>query len=125
MGDYSGETKGIKAELDTLQPVIKAADKGEGDEKTRWDKNVEANVDYQVQSALTLYNIQVESGQLAVVGGVYDFNNNYGRGRGMLVITNINGETDPNKMMQSPVVKDLTDAEIVNHIGSLAPTVEW
>lgn len=121
MGDYSGESKGIKAELDTLSPVLAAVDSGEGVFKTRWDKNVEANVDYQVKYAMDLYGPQINAGGLAVVGGVYDFNNNYGRGRGMLVITNVNGETDPNKIMHHPVLKELSDAELVTHVGTLAP----
>ncbi|MCF6289887.1 MAG: hypothetical protein L3J03_02640 [Desulfobacterales bacterium] len=119
MGDYSGETKGIKAELDTLKPVLTAGDNGQF--RTRWNRNVEINVDHQVQYAMGLYSQQIAAGELAVVGGVYDFNNNYGRGRGMLVITNVNGETDINRIMQSPVLKELTDAELVNHVGTLAP----
>lgn len=121
MGDYSGETSGIKAELDTIKEVLQTADNGEGAFKTRWDKNVEINVDHQVQYALQLYGDKINNGNMAVVGAVYDFNANYGRGRGMLVITNINGEKDPNKIMQDKVLKDLSDAEIVNHVGSLAP----
>ena len=124
MGDYSAETKGIKRELDTLKPVI-AADNDEGDFAVRWAKNVEVNVDYQVNYALNLYRDQIESGRLAVVGGVYDFNDNYGKGRGTLVITNVNGETDPNRIMNNDLLKDLTPSEIVNHVGSLAPAVSW
>lgn len=119
MGDYSGESEGIKAELDTLKPVLTTD--VEGQFKARWDRNVEINVDHQVKYAMGLYSQQIAAGKLAVVGGVYDFNNNYGRGRGMLVITNVNGETDINKIMHSPVLKELTDAELVNHVGTLAP----
>lgn len=124
MGDYSRETKGIKAELDTLKPVI-AADNGQGDFERRWAKNVEVNVDYQVNYALKLYHEEVGSRRMAVIGGVYDFNDNYGKGRGTLVITNINGETDPNKIMVDPLLQDLEKAELVNHISTLAPSVEW
>jgi carbonic anhydrase len=124
MGDYSGETKGIKAELDTLKPVM-AADDGEGDVTRRWAENVEKNVDYQVNYALHLYGGEVGAGRLAVVGGVYDFNDNYGKGRGALVITNVNGETDPNKIMNHAVLKDLDKGRIVNHVSSLAPAVSW
>lgn len=124
MGDYSGETSGIKAELDTLKPVIAAGDQ-EGAFESRWAKNVELNVDYQVNYALGLYNSKVRSGQMAVVGGVYDFNNKYGKGRGTLVITNINGETDPSKIMRNSILQDLSKTEIVNHISSLAPDARW
>ena len=47
----------------------------------------------------------------------------YGKGRGKLVITNINGETTPNKIMTHPVLKELNRGEIVSHVGSLAPAL--
>ncbi|MFH1020286.1 MAG: carbonic anhydrase [Pseudomonadota bacterium] len=122
MGDYSGETTGIKAELDTLKPVI-AAGENSGDMNARWSKNVERNVDYQVKAALELYKEKVQANELTVVGAVYDFNDLYGKGRGKLVVTNINGETTPNKIMTHPVLKDLNRGEIVNHVGSLAPAL--
>jgi carbonic anhydrase len=122
MGDYSAETTGIKSELDTLRPVI-AADAGEEDFNLRWTKNVERNVDYQVKSAMNLYTEKVNNGELAVVGGVYDFNNNYGRGRGTLVITNVNGITEPAAIMEHPALKELSKAEVVSHVGSLAPAL--
>ncbi|MGV1099078.1 carbonic anhydrase [Thiovibrio sp. JS02] len=120
MGDYSGETPGIKAELDALKPVIAAEDKS-GDANTRWGKNVERNVDFQVKTAMELYKDKIASGELTVVGGVYDFNDLYGKGRGTLVVTNINGESDPNRIMAHPVLKELAKGEVVNHVGSLAP----
>ncbi|MFH1218015.1 MAG: carbonic anhydrase [Pseudomonadota bacterium] len=119
MGDYSGETKGIKQELDPLKPVI-AMDDGAGSDKERWAKNVERNVDYQVDYAMHLYEQKVSHGDLVVVGGVYDFNDIYGQGRGSLLITNINGEKTPNMIMQHPVLKDLSKAEIVTHVSSRA-----
>ncbi len=124
MGDYSHETKGIKAELDTLKPVIQKDD-GKDDFNKRWAENVERNVDYQVNYALKLYGDKVHSGDMAVVGAVYDFNNIYGKGRGTLVITNVNGQTDPNKIMNDPVLKDLSQAEVVNHVSSFAPATTW
>lgn len=120
MGDYSGETPGIKAELDALKPVI-ASDSGAGDFDLRWAMNVERNVDYQVGQAMELYKEKIAAGDMTVIGGVYDFNDKYGKGRGTLVVTNINGEREPNKIMQAEVLKELSNAEIVNHVSSLAP----
>ncbi|MDH5299011.1 MAG: carbonic anhydrase [Desulfobulbaceae bacterium] len=124
MGNYSRETEGIKGELDTLKPVI-AKDDGKGEFNERWAKNVERNVDYQVQQALKLYGDKVKGAEMAVVGAVYDFNDIYGKGRGSLVITNINGESDPNKIMNDPILKDLSKAEVVNHVSSRAPAANW
>jgi len=124
MGNYARETNGIKSELDTLKPVI-AKDDGHGSFDERWAQNVERNVDYQVNYACKLYNDKVTSGEMAVVGAVYDFNDIYGKGRGSLVITNVNGETDPNKIMNDPVLKELGNAELINHVSSKAPAVKW
>ncbi|MDH3360239.1 MAG: carbonic anhydrase, partial [Desulfobulbaceae bacterium] len=77
MGSYSRETSGIKNELNSLKAVM-AKDDGKGSFKERWAKNVERNVDYQVNYALKLYNDKVKNGDMAVVGAVYDFNNLYG-----------------------------------------------
>ena len=118
MGDYSGETSGIKKELDSLMPVI-SQDNGTGTFKERWAKNVERNVDYQVNYSLKLYDEKVSHGDMVVVGAVYDFNDIYGKGRGAVVITNINGEKAPNKIMQHSVLKDLFKGEIITHVSSI------
>lgn len=119
MGDYSHETSGIKAELNPLQPVI-AQDDGAGSFKERWAKNVERNVDYQVDYAMKLYEDKMNHGDMVVVGAVYDFNNIYGQGRGSLIITNINGEKKPNMIMQHPILKNLDQGTIVKHVSSRA-----
>ncbi len=119
MGDYSGETAGIKAELDTLKPVMDMDD-GSGPFNDRWAKNVERNVDMQVAHALELYKDKVAAGDLVVVGAVYDFNDLWGKGRGTVVVVNVNGETEVNKIMNHPVMNELSKAEIVTHVGSHA-----
>ena len=117
MGDYSGETKGIKAELDPLQPML-AQDNGEGSFNGRWADNVERNVDYQVGKALELYGDKVQAGNLAVVGAVYDFNNLWGKGRGAVVIVNVNGENNPNIIQNHPVLDQLAKSDMITHVGS-------
>ncbi|MDR9502395.1 MAG: hypothetical protein RI601_11430, partial [Desulfurivibrionaceae bacterium] len=78
------------------------------------------NVDFQVNKALELYADKVEAGELAVVGAVYDFNDLWGKGRGTLVVVNINGVSDPQKIMNHPALNELSKAEIVTHVGSQA-----
>ena len=121
MGDYSGETAGIRSELDSLKPVIAGGPKG--DFNLRWAQNVERNVDYQVKEAMKLYADKVKAGELTIVGGIYDFNNVYGKGRGTLVVTNIGGETNLGAMVDNPVMKDLAKAQAVTHVGSIAPAM--
>jgi carbonic anhydrase len=120
MGDYSKETDGIKLELDPLKEPLKA-DTGEGSFDARWQQNIERNVDYQVSYALKLYAGKVKDNSLVVLGAVYDFNNFYGKGKGTLVITNVNGETNPNKIMSHPALKNIPAGDLVAKVGSLAP----
>ena len=68
-------------------------------------------------------DIKVKNGEMAVVGAVYDSNDNYGRGRGSLIITNFNDESDPNSIMGHDLLKELSKADIINHVGSLAPSL--
>ncbi|MEN8140483.1 MAG: carbonic anhydrase [Thermodesulfobacteriota bacterium] len=117
MGDYSGESSGIKAELEPLQPMLEA-DPKTGSFDGRWADNVERNVDYQVAKALELYGDKVEAGELAVVGAVYDFNNLWGKGRGAVVVVNVNGENKPGKIQDHPVLGQLNRGDIVTHVGS-------
>lgn len=119
MGDYSGETAGIKAELDTLKPVMEMDDQ-EGPFNDRWAQNVERNVDFQVKKAMELYSDKVKAGELAIVGAVYDFNDLWGKGRGALVVVNINGVNNPQEIMNHPALNELSKAEIVTHVASHA-----
>ncbi|OAG26912.1 carbonic anhydrase [Thermodesulfatator autotrophicus] len=107
MGDYSNETEGIRNELDHLHLPLSKDDK-KGSLESRWLKNVENNVDWQVMQAMAFYPDLVNRGKLVVVGAVYDFINAYGKGYGRMVIININGEKSPEKIKNHPVVKKLS-----------------
>ncbi len=108
MGDYRKETEAIRNELDHLHLPL-SADKGEGDFESRWLKNVERNVDWQVAQALSFYHDQVQKGELVVVGAVYDFINAYGKGYGRMVIINVNGVTCPDAIKKHPVTRKLSE----------------
>ena len=56
------------------------------------------NINNQVEAAIMAFSGEVEAGRLAVVGAFYDAGNDLKQGRGKLVITNLNGETDPAKI---------------------------
>ncbi len=86
--DYSGESAPIRRELDTLQ-----VPKGEPG-----ISSIKLNVNYQVKHAMSKFEEEVMTGRLTVVGAVYDFKNELAQGQGKLVITNVNGETDPVKI---------------------------
>ncbi|MGC0152547.1 carbonic anhydrase [Chromobacterium vaccinii] len=84
-GDYSGMEPSIQRELDSIE-IPKGIDATNG---------ALININNQVEGAILKFSGEVEAGRLAVLGGYYDFNNDLKQGRGRLVITNINGETDP------------------------------
>lgn len=68
----------------------------------QWLTNIERNVDYQVKQALGRYQERVADGRLVVAGTILDLDGAYGRGKDRLLLINLNGETDPEKIRQSP-----------------------
>ncbi|MDD2265359.1 hypothetical protein [Sulfuricurvum sp.] len=53
------------------------------------------------------FKADVESGKLTIVGTVYDLANDFNNGYGRLKIVNINGESNPEKMMEFPLMKSI------------------
>ncbi len=90
MSDYSELEPSIKRELETIKVVS-----NKPDDDVEVKKSVEANVNHQVSTALIKYAADIKEGRLTVIGGVYDFRNDYHQGSGRLVLINVNGETDP------------------------------
>ena len=91
MGDITSLPVGIRKEVETID-VKSAKDDKQG---------VIENVHYQVKKALNQFKDKVNTGQLAVVGAVYDFRNDYGYGYGQLIIVDLNGEKNPEKIKDS------------------------
>lgn len=92
----NGEVKskgGIAAELSrmTLAEPRPRAGSGEWDPLTA---AVVAHVDAQVAEAVGLFSPFVQSGELTVVGAVYDFRNDFGAGHGLLRIVNVNSNVE-------------------------------
>lgn len=83
LGDYAKESPAIKRELDTLKVT-----RGEG-----WLENVKLNVDNQVAEAMKKFSNEVKSGDLTIIGAIYDFADDLHQGYGRVTITNVNGDT--------------------------------
>lgn len=96
-GDYSAESAPIRRELDTLQ-----VPKGEPGMSS-----VKLNVNNQVKHAMSKFEEEVLTGKLTVVGAVYDFRNELAQGQGKLVITNVNGETDPARIAKLDLMQGM------------------
>jgi len=95
MADTSKLSEPIRKELEHLQ--VPAADPSKAPE-VAWAEAVVANVNSQVAFSLKRFGHEVHAGTLTVVGAVYDFRNDLGQGAGKLVIVNVNGNADPERM---------------------------
>lgn len=84
-GDYATIEPAIKTELNTLR-IPKGMDVTDG---------VLLNVNQQVDAAMRKFSPEIGDGKLAVIGAYYDFRNDLKMGYGKLIITNVNGTTDP------------------------------
>ncbi|MEW5769710.1 MAG: carbonic anhydrase [Pseudomonadota bacterium] len=96
-GDYSKESGPIRNELDTIQ-----IPKGEGGLSS-----VRLNVNNQVRQAMGKFEEEVLKGKLTIVGAVYDFRNEMGKGLGKLNIVNVNGETDAGRLARLDLMQGL------------------
>lgn len=90
-GDLNQIAPGIRKELLTMD--VKAANT----EK----QAVALNVHNQVDKALVDFKEKIKSKKIAIIGAIYDFLNVYGHGNGQLIIINLNGETNPQKIRDS------------------------
>lgn len=94
---YSHLGPDLRRDLDTLRLSLgEQAGNGAGAQAER--VLVEKNVDFQVNTAVKRYGPRIENGRLVVIGAVIDLNNQYGHGLNRLIIININGETDPERL---------------------------
>ena len=95
-GDYSQESGPIRRELDSIE-----IPKGEPGMDS-----IRLNVNNQVRQAMSKFENEVISGQLVVMGAVYDFRNDMKLGQGRLNIVNVNGETDSAKIAGMELMKE-------------------
>ncbi|MBN2458220.1 carbonic anhydrase [Candidatus Woesearchaeota archaeon] len=108
--DFSKESSGIQKELETMSDGLAEIDSSfDKDDPERLNKYAEANVDFQVSYAVDKYNDKVKSGELTVVGMMMDFTDSYSDKRCGVFITNINGETDSEKIKDMDVLKDIDE----------------
>ncbi|MBS4097628.1 MAG: carbonic anhydrase [Sulfuricella sp.] len=111
--DYRRESPSIKRELVNIR-IPKGVENMAG---------VKLNVNNQVATAVKKFSHEIHSQKLTVVGAIYDFRNDLGQGQGRLVITNINGSNDSDKIK---TFLSMSDAPLVSaaRTGSSAPPAE-
>lgn len=115
---FENESYNIKHELDFLQPAIKEYSE-HSDYKNLQTHIIEKNLDYQVNIAYKKYRDLIVNGQLTIIAGFYDFNGEFGKGMGNIVIVNVNKHKDVEEMRQLPLFDNLSDIQKELHIGRL------
>jgi high affinity sulfate transporter 1 len=108
----------IKHELDFLRPTIKEAQET-GDFEKLHSHVIERNLDYQVNIASKKYKELMNSRELTIMAGYYDFKGEYGKGMGDIVIVNVNRHRDVKEMQNLPIFDILSNAQKELHIGRL------
>ncbi len=118
-----GESYGIKHELDFLQPIITKY-KPVNDAAKLHVHVIEKNLDYQVNIATKKYKDLVASGELTIMAGFYDFKDEFEKGKGNIVIVNVNREKNVYELRNLPIFESLSKNQKEIHIGRLPDTIE-
>jgi carbonic anhydrase len=116
MSGFHEEYYNIKRELDFMRPIIKKDDE---DFQKALSHNIERNIDYQVNIAYKKYKELVIENKLTIVGAYYDFANDFGKGRGKVIIVNVNKEKDIEDIVKMPMFMSLTADEKQYFIGRI------
>jgi carbonic anhydrase len=88
----------VQAELKGLHAPKKDPKDPKKGESDAWTWAVIANVHDQVSAALARFGKRVHSGRLTVVGAVLDLRNDMGLGAGRIVIVDVNGNQDQQRI---------------------------
>jgi len=103
MQDYSKVAPKIKQELDYMTV----------DPKASLNANIVHNVNHQVELAVTDFGDRITSGEVVVVGMVYDLHNDFKQGSGSLIVVNVNTEIDPVKLLDNEYLKNLNGLKVL------------
>lgn len=107
----------VKAAMEQYKPkslqLLKEIDTLRSDPTGTLDENVLLNVNYQVDLATKRFQKEVDSGELTIIGMIYDLYNNFNYGYGRLILVNINNDTNPQNIAAQQYVKNLKDVTIL------------
>lgn len=73
------------------------------------------NVHNQISLSIKKFKKLVKAKQLIIIGAVYDFQDAYKHGLGKLIIVNVNGETNPETILQNKYFKGNKEVITLNH----------
>jgi carbonic anhydrase/ABC-type transporter Mla MlaB component len=120
---FEKETYNIRHELDFLRPTIKEIESN-GDFSKLHSHVIEKNLDYQVNIACKKYKELISEGKLIVMAGFYDFNGEFGKVMGDVVIVNVNRTRNVENMRNLPLFADLSLKQKELHIGRLSRDID-
>ena len=99
--DYTVEEPSVIRELNNLCiPLKRVSEKRFKRFHDLVEETVLENIHFQVEVALKRYKEKVEKGELTILGLLYDFANLYGKGKGAILIANINGLKDLKEVLE-------------------------
>lgn len=118
MRGFNEETYNIKRELDFMLPIIKK-NENDVDFQHELSRTIEKNIDYQAKIAYRKYKDLVVKDKLTIIGAYYDFTNDFGKGKGCVIITNVNKEKHISDIVKMPFFENITEAEKEFFIGRI------
>jgi carbonic anhydrase len=95
MGDKATLAPSVRREVDSI--VLPKELVGQNSDSS-WTQAVIANLNAQVKVGLNLFDHYIAEGRLTVIGAIYDFRNDLGKGAGRLTIVNVNGNSEPERL---------------------------
>jgi carbonic anhydrase len=95
MGDKATLSPTVRREVDSI--VLPKELVGQNSDGS-WTQAVIANLNAQVKVGLDRFGHYVAEGRLTVIGAIYDFRNDLGKGAGRLTILNVNGHSEPERL---------------------------
>ncbi len=108
MKGYENIENSIKKEIDNLRPVGLSKEYTAENFEEILLLNAQKNIDYQVNLAVKTFKDLIRNGKLTVIGAYYDFKNEFDKGHGRMLILNVNGEKNRNKIKGLPVFEHIS-----------------
>jgi carbonic anhydrase len=95
IGDKTTLSPTLRREIDSI--IVPKELVGQNSDSS-WTQAVIANLNAQVKVGLGMFGQYVAEGRLTVIGALYDFRNDLGKGAGRLTIVNVNGNGEPERL---------------------------
>lgn len=109
MKGYENIEGPIKREIDNLKHVGLSREYTTENFEEILLLNTQKNIDYQVNFAVKRFENIVQNGKLTVIGAYYDFKNEFGKGHGRILILNVNGENNIDKIRFLPIFEHISE----------------